>query len=183
MNYEQNSANQTAQIGSKPIQIETELIILPAAFLLVWHTAGLVAAVIAAALVRFAFWRLAKDFQAEQLRAQAAAYITVRGPHVFASRFPDEPADEVEAAAQRFREMVIASRHPYADVIVKQVYAMPFRPLLSDAGQLYQSWDEYVLSVAAFHHQKRVEWFERGCPETLKSAYAGVLGAPKNETI
>lgn len=182
MKPENATSDLSRELPQKPLQIEPELIVLPAAFLLVWHTAGLVAAAIAAALVRFAFWRVAKEFQAEQLRAQAAAYITVRGPHVFASRFPDEPADEVEAAAQRFRDMVIASRHPYADVIVKQVYAMPFRPLLSDAGQLYQSWDEYVLSVAAFHHQKRVEWFERGCPATLKSAYAGVLGAPKNET-
>lgn len=187
MSYSETPANETPQIGSnsfhKPVKIETELIVLPAAFILAWYAAGLIIGLLAACVVRFTFWRIAKEIRQEQIRAQAVSFVTIRGPHVVPSLYPDQPAEEVEQAAQRFRYMIMQSEHPFREQIAKQIYAMPYRPLLSDAGQLFQSWDEYILHVAAFHHQKRMEWYERGCPANLKSMYAGVLGVPKQPEI
>lgn len=182
MNYEQNSANQTAQIGSKPIQIEPELIVLPAAFLLVWHTAGLVAAAIAAALVRFAFWRVSKELQAEQLRAQAAAWANLIGPVVIGSAHPGESAAEVAERAAYFREQLRLSGNPYADKI--PIIEMPYTPLLTAHGQLTAGWSIYQKSLGERQHVENLSWYERGCPNELKPLFANaVLPQPKNETI
>lgn len=182
MKPENATSDLSRELPQKPLQIEPELIVLPAAFLLVWHTAGLVAAAIAAALVRFAFWRIAKELQAEQLRAQAAAWANLIGPVVIGSAHPGESAADVAERAAYFREQLRLSGNPYADKI--PIIEMPYTPILTAHGQLTAGWSIYQKSVGERQHVENLSWYERGCPNELKPLFANaVLPPPKSETI
>ena len=182
MKPENATSDLSRELPQKPLQIEPELIVLPAAFLLVWHTAGLVAAAIAAALVRFAFWRVAKEFQAEQLRAQAAAWANLIGPVVIGSAHPGESAADVAERASYFRQQLRLSGNPYADKL--PIIEMPYTPILTAHGQLTAGWSIYQKSVGERQHLENLAWYERGCPNELKPLFANaVLPQPKNETI
>lgn len=182
MKPENATSDLSRELPQKPLQIEPELIVLPAAFLLVWHTAGLVAAAIAAALVRFAFWRVAKEFQAEQLRAQAAAWANLIGPVVIGSAHPGESAADVAERASYFRQQLRLSGNPYADKL--PIIEMPYTPILTAHGQLTAGWSIYQKSVGERQHVENLSWYERGCPNELKPLFANaVLPQPKSETI
>ena len=182
MKPENATSDLSRELPQKPLQIEPEFIVLPAAFLLVWHTAGLVAAAIAAALVRFAFWRVSKELQAEQLRAQAAAWANLIGPVVIGSAHPGESAADVAERASYFRQQLRLSGNPYADKL--PIIEMPYTPILTAHGQLTAGWSIYQKSVGERQHLENLAWYERGCPNELKPLFANaVLPQPKSETI
>ena len=182
MKPENATSDLSRELPQKPLQIEPELIVLPAAFLLAWYAAGLVAAVLASALVRFAFWRIAKEFQAEQLRAQAAAWANLIGPVVIGSAHPGESAADVAERASYFRQQLRLSGNPYADKL--PIIEMPYTPILTAHGQLTAGWSIYQKSVGERQHLENLAWYERGCPNELKPLFANaVLPQPKSETI
>lgn len=114
----------------------------------------------------------------EQAKAAAASFANCIGPVVVGSLHPGETVQEVEARAKFWRDQLLLSGNPYANMI--PVITYPYNPLLLPYGNLSAGWSIYCKELGERQHFENVKWHDGKCPNELKALFASaVLPAPK----
>ena len=178
MNAENTSLHNSHISLHKPVFINLESIAAIALFFVGLSVSGFALAFALSGLIVAIFYLERKRQAAIEATARAAAWVNIIGPVVIASMHPGETAQEVHERAEYFRAQLFLSGNPYADKI--PVIEMPYTPILVDHGQLPAAWSIYQKSVGERQHLENLHWYERGCPNQLKTLFASaVLPAPK----
>jgi hypothetical protein len=109
-----------------------------------------------------------KARERERLEAQAAVYRNHVSPVVIGQAYISQPLHELEQIAQMWREMLAASKNPFADKI--PVYVYPYRAALTDAGSIALAWAIYEQQLAAERLIANRQW-ANNCPKEIRGLF------------
>ena len=111
----------------------------------------------------------ARQYEAEMVKAQAAAYRGHISPVVVGQTYISQPVSELQDIADLWRKMLTDSGNPYAELIPIEVF--PFQAALTGPGSLALSFSMYEKQLAERRLQANVEWMQK-CPEQVRVLFA-----------
>lgn len=135
--------------------------------------------VVASLLAVIAHNQSEKQKALAEARSRASSYANMIGPIVVGSDNPEENVYDVQEKAKAWREKLMLSGNPYADVL--PIIEYPYSPMLYQVGQLSAGWSIYQKQLAETQHMENLKWYEGKCPAPLKALFASaVLPSPQN---
>jgi len=111
----------------------------------------------------------ARQYEAEMVKAQAAAYRGHISPVVVGQTYISQPVSELQDVADLWRKMLTDSGNPYAELIPIEVF--PFQAALTAQGSLALSFSMYEKQLAERRLQANLEWMQK-CPESVRILFA-----------
>ena len=111
----------------------------------------------------------ARQYEAEMIKAQAAAYRGHISPVVVGQTYISQPVSELQDVADLWRKMLTDSGNPYAEMIPIEVF--PFQAALTAQGSLALSFSMYEKQLADRRLQANIEWMQK-CPEQVRVLFA-----------